>query len=92
MKVIKIGAIWCGGCLVTNKAWTRLLKDYSFEYEELDFDIDEDVVKKYNPGDKLPLFIIIDKDVEISRFCGEFNYDELKDKLEKEGVIDEKNM
>lgn len=92
MKVIKIGAIWCGSCLIVNKAWNKIIKDFLFDYEELDIDIDEDIVKKYNPGDKLPLFIIVDNDDEVSRFSGEFSYEELKDRLEKEGVLSEKNI
>ena len=28
MKLIKIGAIWCSGCLVMNKVWNKLIKEY----------------------------------------------------------------
>ena len=90
MKVIKIGAIWCGGCLVMNKVWNKLVKNYSFDYIELDLDMDEDEVSKYHPGDKLPIFIIIDDDKEIDRFVGEFSYEELELKLKDVGVLDEK--
>jgi hypothetical protein len=44
MRVVKIGAIWCGGCLVMNKVWNKLLKNYSFDYTELDLDMDEDTL------------------------------------------------
>ena len=91
MRVIKIGAIWCGGCLVMNKVWNKLIKNYSFDYTELDLDMDEDEVKNYNPGDKLPIFIVFDGNNEIERFIGEFNYDDLEKKLKDVGVINEEN-
>ena len=46
MKVIKIGAIWCGGCLVMNKIWKALTSKYNFSYEELDYDMDEEEASK----------------------------------------------
>ena len=91
MKVVKIGAIWCGGCLLMNKVWRKLLDNYSFDYVELDLDMDEDEAKKYNPGDKLPIFIVLDNEKEIDRFIGEFSYEELKSKFEDVGVVNEKN-
>lgn len=91
MRVVKIGAIWCGGCLVMNKVWNKLLKNYSFDYTEFDLDMDEDETKKYNPGDKLPVFIILDGDKEIDRYTGEFSYEELENKFKNVGVLDEEN-
>ena len=91
MKVIKISALWCSGCLVMNPIWNKILNNYSFESEEYDLDLDEDIVKKYNPPEKLPLFIVLQDDQEISRFFGEYSYDELVNKLKDVGVIDEKN-
>ena len=91
MRVIKIGAIWCGGCLVMNKVWNKLIKNYSFDYTELDLDMDEDEVKNYNPGDKLPVFIVLDENREIERFTGEFSYDDLEKKLKDVGVLNEVN-
>ena len=91
MKVIKISALWCSGCLVMNPIWNKALKNYSFESEEYDLDLDEEIVKKYNPLEKLPLFIVLQDDQEISRFSGEYSYDDLIRKLKDVGVIDEKN-
>ncbi|MBQ3306800.1 MAG: thioredoxin family protein [Bacilli bacterium] len=90
MKLLKIGAIWCGGCLVMNNVIQKALKEYSFEYEELDLDMDEDEVKKYNPGDKLPVFIVLDNNKEVSRFVGEYKYDDFIKKLKELEVINEK--
>lgn len=90
MQLIKIGAVWCSGCLVMNKVWNKFIKEYSVDYLEYDIDFDSDEVEKYNPGDKLPLFIVMDDNKEVTRFSGEYNYDEFISKLKGVGVI-EKN-
>ena len=90
MKIVKISAIWCGACLMMNKVWNKL-KDNNIELIELDYDMDEEEVKKYNPGDKLPVFIVYDNDKELLRLTGEFSYDEFINKLEEVGVNFEKN-
>lgn len=91
MKVLKIGAIWCSGCLVMNSVIQKALKNYDFSYSELDLDMDEEMALKYSPGDKLPVFIILDGNREITRFSGEYRYDEFIDKLKSVGVIDEED-
>ena len=40
MKIIKIGAIWCPGCLIMKKVWNNILKDYNLNIIELDYDMD----------------------------------------------------
>ena len=78
MKIIKINAVWCPACIVTNKIWKNALVDYpDLEIEELDFDFDEDEVKKYNVGDILPVVIFIDNDREKFRLIGEKTKDEI---------------
>lgn len=91
MKIVKISAIWCGACLIMNKVWNKLKENYKFEDIELDYDMDEEEVKKYNPGDKLPVFIVYDNDKEITRVTGEFNEEEFIKKLNEVGVVLEKN-
>ena len=86
MKVVKISAIWCGGCLVMNKVWNKLKDNYSFEAIELDYDMDEEEVKEFSPGDILPVFIIFDKDKEICRIIGEYDYSYFEDKFNEVGV------
>ena len=86
MRVVKISAIWCGGCLVMNKVWNKLKDSFSFDAIELDYDMDEDEVSKYNPGEILPVFIIFDGDKEISRIIGEYNYQEMEEKFKEVGV------
>ena len=72
MKIVKIGAIWCGGCLVMNKIWDKLKKNYpGIEFISYDYDMDEEKVKEYNVGDILPVFIFYKDDVEEKRINGE---------------------
>ena len=89
MKVIKIGAIWCGGCLVMNKIWKELTSKYNFSYEELDYDMDEEEVKKYDVGKTLPVFIVLDNDKEVDRIIGEVSLKEFEEKLKEVGIINE---
>ena len=77
MKVVKINAIWCSGCLIMNKRWKNILKSYDVETVNLDYDMDEDEVKKYNVGDILPVFIFYKGDKEARRVVGEVLEDEL---------------
>lgn len=91
MKLIKIGAVWCSGCLIMNKVWNKVLKEFTFEYLELDIDIDEEIVDTYGKFEVLPAFIVMDREKEITRFSGEYSYDEFVKKLKEVGVIDEKN-
>lgn len=91
MKVLKIGAIWCGGCLVMNKVWNQLKELYDFDFEELDYDMDEEEVAKYEPGDMLPVFIFFDGDQEVDRIHGEFSLEQMKEKIKEVGDMIEKH-
>ena len=86
IKVVKIGAIWCGACLVMNKVWNKLKDNFDYEFIEYDYDMDEEEVEKYSPGEILPVFIIYKDDKEIFRLTGEFSYDEIVNKIDEVGV------
>lgn len=92
MKLIKIGAIWCSGCLVMNNVISKTLKNYSIDYTEYDIDMDEDEAKMYNPGDVLPEYIVFDGEKEIDRFAGEYSYEKFVSKLKEDGVINEETV
>lgn len=77
MKVVKINAIWCSGCLVMNKIWKNILKNQQIETINLDYDMDEDEVLKYDVGDILPVFIFYKDDKEVRRVVGEASEEEL---------------
>ena len=91
MKLIKIGAIWCSGCLVMNKVWNKLIKEYNFSYETYDIDMDEDEVEKYNVGEKLPVFIVMENDKEIKRFIGEYSYSDMVNNLREVRLLNEES-
>jgi thiol-disulfide isomerase/thioredoxin len=77
MRVVKIGAVWCNGCLVMNNVWNKVLKTKDVDTKVLDIDMDEEEVKDYNVGDVLPVFIFYIGDKEVKRIVGEVSYDEM---------------
>lgn len=90
MKIVKISAIWCGACLIMNKVWNKLKESYDFEAVELDYDMDEEEVAKYNPGEVLPVFIVYEGNNEILRMTGEFSLDDIVNKINEVGELHEK--
>lgn len=84
MKLVKISAIWCGGCLVMNKAWENVKKIYpNVEFVTLDYDMDEEEVRKYNVKDILPVLIFYKDDIEVKRIDGEIKEQNLIDIIEE---------
>lgn len=84
MKIIKIGAVWCPGCLVMRPIWKKIKDKYDVEITEYDLDMNSEDVEKYNVGDKLPVTIFIDdKDNELSRLVGEKSIEELEIEINK---------
>ena len=70
--LIVISAVWCPSCLILKKQLKKLNEEYNITYSLLDYDLDEDEVKEYDVGDKLPVIICNDK-----RLIGEKSYDEI---------------
>lgn len=79
MKIIKIGALWCPGCITINPIIDNIKKDYpNIEVKSLDIDMDEDEVKKYNIGNKLPVIILLsNNNEELTRIIGEKKQEEI---------------
>lgn len=72
MKIIKINAMWCPGCLISKSIWNEIEKLYpNHEYISLDYDLDEETVEKYNVGEILPVVIFEENNKEIKRIIGE---------------------
>lgn len=72
MKIIKINAMWCPGCLISKSIWSDIEKNYpNHEYISYDYDLDEDKITNYNVGDILPVVIIEDNNKEVTRIIGE---------------------
>ena len=83
MKIIKINAMWCPGCLITKSIWQEIEKEYpTHEYINLDYDLDEEKIAKYKIGDILPVVIIENNNQEIKRIIGEKNKKEILKELE----------
>jgi len=78
MKVLKIGATWCPGCLVMKPRWGEIEKELTWlKTEYFDADENKDILEKYSITD-LPSFIFLDKDNnEIHRESGEVDKDKL---------------
>ena len=71
MKIIKIGALWCPGCLIVNKALKEVKKEYDIEVIDKDYDMDD--IESYNVGDVLPVLIFPNG----KRLVGERNKNEI---------------
>lgn len=74
MKVIKIGAIWCNGCLVMRPRWQEIEKENPWlKTEYYDFDQNQTEINQYHvDSDVLPVFIFLDKNnQEFLRLTGE---------------------
>jgi thiol-disulfide isomerase/thioredoxin len=84
MKVIKIGAMWCPGCIVMHKVWDKINKEYpNIEVKSLDLDMDEEEVKKYNIGDTLPVIMFYKDDTELERLIGEKKFEDIESVIKK---------
>lgn len=83
MKVIKINAIWCSGCLSMKKIWKEIEEEYpNLDITDLDYDMDEEEVNKYNPGDILPVIIFRKNENEI-RLIGEKTKEEIIESIKQ---------
>lgn len=84
MQIIKIGAIWCPGCLVMKKIWNKICDKYDLDIVELDYDMNGDEVSKYKVGQVLPVVIFLDNNGnELERLIGEQKEDKLIEIIEK---------
>lgn len=84
MKIVTINAMWCPGCIVMHKVWNNIKNKYSdIEFENYDYDIDEEIVKSFSPGDVLPITIFFKDDKEVDRLTGEKSENELINIIEK---------
>ena len=83
MKLIKISAMWCSSCLIMEKIWRELQAEKSnIEFISYDYDFDDES-QEYNPGDILPVIILMDNDKELTRFTGEKTIEELLEGINK---------
>jgi thiol-disulfide isomerase/thioredoxin len=91
MKIIRISAVWCPACLIMRPIMNEIENIFpTIEHVEYDYDLDEEEVKKYNVGEILPVFIVLDGDIEKTRIIGEKKKDEII-KIIKECLDEENN-
>ncbi len=84
MEIVKISAIWCGGCLKTNKAIKKVKENYKdITISNLDYDMDEEKVAPLNVGEILPVMIFYKDGKEVARLIGEKNYDEIVEVIKR---------
>ena len=85
MKILKFNAIWCSGCIVMKKIMKDSEELYrNIEIESYDYDMDEDMVKKYNIGEIIPVLVFLDKEEnEIGRLIGEKTKKEIIKEIER---------
>ena len=87
-ELLVISAVWCPSCLILNKSLKKLRKEYpNLEINKLDYDLDEDIIKEYNIGNKLPVMIIKEDNIEKKRLIGEKTYEEIQDFLKEGNLI-----
>ena len=87
-EIIIISAVWCPSCLILNKNLKKLKKEYpNLKITKLDYDLDEEEIKEYNVGIKLPVIVIKECNKETDRLIGEKTYEEIKDFFKKGNVI-----
>ncbi len=78
IKVVRISAIWCAGCLVMKPRWDKVFSNYQFEIIDYDYDFDRDKVAAFNVGKIIPVLIFYKDDVEVERVIGEKSINELE--------------
>ena len=78
MKIVKIGAMWCPGCIVMKKIWDEIEKKYPIEIVSYDLDMDNEEVKKYDVGSTLPVIIFYKDDKEYKRLIGEKKFEDIE--------------
>ena len=86
MKIIKIGALWCSGCLVMKPIWKKVEEERpGLVTKYYDVDNDTDSIKQYNIAlERMPVFIFLDKeDKELTRVTGEVSQKTLLDLIDK---------
>ena len=84
MKIVRVSAIWCGGCLVMNKVWKEVTNEFpDIEVVKYDYDMDAEIVKELKVGDILPVTIFYKDGQEVTRLIGEKNKQTIIDTINK---------
>jgi thiol-disulfide isomerase/thioredoxin len=86
MKVIKIGATWCSGCVIMGPRWEEIEKEWPWlKTQFFDYDEDKEKIDKYGlEKGVIPTFIFLNNEgKEVKRMHGEISKDKLKQEVLK---------
>ena len=84
MKIVTINSMWCPACIIMHKVWKEVEDNHKdIEFINYDYDMDEDIVKTFNPGSILPITIFMVDDKEVDRLNGEKKVSEINDIISK---------
>lgn len=86
-EIIVVSAVWCPSCLILKKHLKKLKEEQGIDVTYLDYDFDEEEVKKYDVKDILPVMIITENGKEINRLTGEKSYEEIIEFLKGNKVL-----
>lgn len=83
MKIIRINAMWCSGCLSMKKIWKEIENEYpNLNIITYDYDMDSEEIEKYNVGQILPV-IIFQKENAEKRLIGEKSKEQIIEVIEE---------
>lgn len=84
MRVIKVGAAWCSGCLVMKPRWQELEAENPWlKTEFYDYDEHPEIAKTYAIDENLPVAIFVSDDGrELQRLTGEVSKDDIQATIE----------
>ena len=84
MKIIRISAMWCSGCLVMKRVWKDIEKIYNdIEYIDYDYDLDFNIINEYNIGKIVPVNIFYKEGKEVKRLIGEKTFKEVEETIKE---------
>lgn len=75
-KIVLVSAIWCSSCIIMRPKYQEIKNKFD-EFIEYDFDDDDEIVDNLKIGNKLPVAIIYENDIEKTRIIGEKSINEL---------------
>lgn len=76
MEIIRISAIWCSSCIIMKQRLNKAIDNKNIKIIDYDYDLDYEMIEKYQIGDILPVLINGNK-----RLVGEHSIDEIKEFL-----------